>query len=261
MKRRKKKKVDQGGQRWLLTYSDMVTLILVFFVLLFSMSQIDIIKFEAITESFRNRMVFDFLPSTVPIDTPRDQATSGFQDGNDLNLDFPVKNQKDEDEEEEDGSKGDELGNLMENIESYLAEHDLEDSISANRTERGVVLVLQERVLFNSGEAVILDSGKPFLQKVGSLLAEIPNAVRVEGHTDSRPISNYRYPSNWELSGARASSVIRYFIEEFNLPANRFSGAMYGETRPVVPNTSPENWQQNRRVEIVILDDAPELEQ
>ena len=80
--------------------------------------------------------------------------------------------------------------------------------------------------------------------------------VKVEGHTDSRPISTYRYPSNWELSSARSSSVIRYLIENHGLDSTRFIAVGYGDTRPVVPNTSPENWQKNRRVEIVIMDPA-----
>src|SRR5699024_7251247 len=103
-------------------------------------------------------------------------------------------------------AEADSLENLMTAINQFLDENDLNDVISANRTERGVVLVLQESILFDSAEAEILDRCKPFLEKIGTLLVELPNDVKVEGHTDSRPISNYRYPSNWELSGARASN-------------------------------------------------------
>src|SRR5699024_10169543 len=124
--------------------------------------------------------------------------------------------------------------------------------------ERGVVLVLQDSILFNTGEAEILDSGKPFLKKIGTLLLEISNPVKVEGHTDSRPINSFRYPSNWELSGARASSVIRYLINEYDLDHSRFSLIGYGDTRPIKPNDTYENMQENRRVEIVILDEKYE---
>src|SRR5699024_8242556 len=95
---------------------------------------------------------------------------------------------------DEEKEKEDSLDALTNEVEDYLDENDLNNVISANRTERGVVLVMQESVLFHSGEAEIVDSGKPFLHKIGTLLQEIPNAVKVEGHTDSRPISNYRYP-------------------------------------------------------------------
>jgi len=87
-------------------------------------------------------------------------------------------------------------------------------------------------------------------------LKGIDNTVRVEGHTDSRPINTYRYPSNWELSGARAGVVVRYFIEEHGIDEDRFLIAGYADTRPVAENTTPENMSKNRRVEIVILDDA-----
>ena len=87
----------------------------------------------------------------------------------------------------------------------------------------------------------------------------MPNDIKVEGHSDSRPINTYRYPSNWELSGARASSVVRYFIEEFNLDESRFSIAGYADTRQIAPNDTEENMSMNRRVEITILNtDAQE---
>src|SRR5699024_10132032 len=101
------------------------------------------------------------------------------------------KNSYGGDHEEE---KEDSLEALTFGVEEYLDENDLNHVISASRTERGVVLVLQERILFHSGEAEILDAAQPFLHKIGTLLQEIPNAVKVEGHTDNRPISNYRYP-------------------------------------------------------------------
>src|SRR5699024_92064 len=101
----------------------------------------------------------------------------------------------------------------------------------------------------------IRKSGKTVLDKIGYLLADIPNRVEVEGHTDSRPIANYRYPSNWELSGARASRVIMYLLEKYDFDKSRFSAVGYADTQPRVPNDSADNWQKNRRVEIVILDE------
>lgn len=254
MRRREiRKRKDTGAPKWMVTYSDMVTLILVFFILLFSMSQIDLVKFEAISESFKNRMIFDFYPSPVPMENPTEN-TSHMESGKMTN-EFKTPtllddiNDRDEDEDSQDS-----LSSLMEDVEHYLEENNLESVITAKRTERGVILVLQEKILFDSAEADILDSGKPFLSKVGTLLAKIPNAVKVEGHTDNRPISNYRYPSNWELSGARASSVIRYLIEENDFDETRFSAVGYGDTRPAVDNNSVINWGKNRRVEIVILE-------
>ncbi|HLS20904.1 MAG TPA: flagellar motor protein MotS [Bacillota bacterium] len=251
MRRRRRRRSNEGGApKWMVTYSDMVTLILVFFVLLFSMSQIDLVKFQAVTDSFRSRGVLDFFPSTVPGEYPSEHSDlQRDSDPGGLNTTKPLPYLEEEDEE----GKEDSLQQLIGDVERFLDENDLTDVISANRTERGVVLVLQERILFDSGEAVILESGKPFLNKIGELLQDMPNHVKVEGHTDSRPISNYRYPSNWELSGARAGSVTRYLIEQNDFNEERFSIAGYGDTRPAVTNT-PENWYKNRRVEIVILE-------
>jgi chemotaxis protein MotB len=255
MKRREiKKRKNSGAPKWMVTYSDMVTLILVFFILLFSMSQIDLVKFEAIAESFQNRMILDFYPSAVPAENPTEHTSIKERGDNTNEFETPtqLKDSTDRDGREE----VDSLESLMEDVEGYLEDHDLHNVISANRTERGVVLVLQESILFDSAEAEILDSGKPFLNKISSLLDDIPNDVKVEGHTDSRPISNFRYPSNWELSGARASSVIRHLIEENDFDESRFTSVGYADTRPAVPNDSPQNWSQNRRVEIVIMEDS-----
>lgn len=259
-RRIKKDNKSTGAPKWMVTYSDMVTLILVFFILLFSMSNIDSSKFDAVTESFRNRMIFDFYPSSVPLEEGGGNIVDG-QSGKDTSRDreptddLDFNDSIDEERLNEALKKEDELNRLMESVESYLQEQDLNDVVSATRTSRGVELVLQDSILFESGEAKILASGKPFLERIGELLEGIPNYVRVEGHTDNRPISSYRYPSNWELSGARASSVIRFLIDEKGLEEHRFSAVGYGETRPVVENTNEENWQKNRRVEIVILDD------
>lgn len=262
MKRREiKSSKNSGAPKWMTTYSDMITLILVFFILLFSMSQIDMAKFDAISESFQNRMLFDFYPSPVPMENPT-QSSSHKENGETSNefetpTDLTEINDRDDIQNQEDT-----LQTLMEDIENYLDEHDLNNVISADRTERGVVLVLQELILFDPGQAELLPSGEHFLAEIGSFLTEIPHEIKVEGHTDNRPISSYRYPSNWELSGARASSVVRYLVEGNNLDQSRFSIAGYSDIDPLVPNTDPENMSQNRRVEILILDkDATETEE
>lgn len=258
MKRRRvRNKSDKGAPKWMVTYSDMVTLILVFFILLFSMSQLDIEKFEAVSDSFKNRMIFDFYPSPVPMEYPSESSTH--QETDDPSNEFESPALLNEfDEQDLKGEEEDRLSQLMEDVEQYLEENNLENVITANRTERGVVLILQESILFDTGEADILESGKPFLTMVGTLLAKLPNHVNVEGHTDDRPISNYRYPSNWELSGARASSVIRYLIEENDFNESRFSAVGYSDTRPAANNSSMKNWEKNRRVEIVILEQGKE---
>ncbi|SDK43917.1 flagellar motor protein MotS [Sediminibacillus albus] len=245
MKLRKKRRSNKGTPKWMITYADMVTLILVFFILLFSMSQIDLVKFEALAESFKNNMIFDYSPSPVPMENPAESTDK--RDSEEKTEEDQVEETKDADDHQES------IDELLKKVTAFLDENDLNNVITANRTDEGVVLILQEKVLFESGEANIIDEGKSLLDKVDTLLSNIPNKVRVEGHTDDRPISNYRFPSNWELSSARASSVIRYVIENGSIDESRFSAAGYGDTRPLVANDSPENWAKNRRVEIVIL--------
>lgn len=239
--RRRAAEPRRGAPGWMVTFSDLVTLILVFFILLFSMSQIDMIKFKAITESFREQ-VFDFYPSVIPLENP----PSG------LDVDIPEKDKEQGMDEQKTAEES--LQNLLIEVQSFLTKNGLDDVIIANRTERGVVLVLPEQVLFDPGEAILLGDSYEFLDKVGELLGKIPNLVKVEGHTDDIPMSSYRYPSNWELSAARSSSVIRYLSENHQLDSNRFIAVGYADTRPVVSNSDTENRKKNRRVEIIISD-------
>lgn len=241
--RKSKKTDDKGAPRWMVTFSDLFMLILVFFILLFSMSQIDLVKFKAVAESFKQVNLLDYHPSAIPFEHPTD-----------FSIDYESTNNNNSNYGEE--HTEDQLEEVLREVQQFLDENELEDIVVANRTERGVVLVLEEQILFNSGEASILPVAYPFLNKLGNLLERIPNLVKIEGHTDTVPMNNYQYPSNWELSTARASSVIRHLIDEHDLSAERFIAVGYGETRPIVPNTTRENMQKNRRVEIVISDPA-----
>ncbi|MCA1065977.1 flagellar motor protein MotS [Rossellomorea sp. AcN35-11] len=241
MKRRRRPTPESSGApKWMVTFSDLITLILVFFILLFSMSQIDIVKFKAIADSFQQRQILEFYPSVIPFENPSGE---------------PEMEKEDTQSDASDDSDED-LNQLLSDIQKYLDENKLSEVVVATRTERGVVLVLEEQALFDSGEATVLEEAYPFLNKVGDLLSRIPNFVKVEGHTDNRPIDTYRFPSNWELSSARASSVIRYLVRSEDLDPKRFIAVGYGDTRPVVPNDTQENLQKNRRVEVIIMDPA-----
>ncbi|WAA10103.1 flagellar motor protein MotS [Fervidibacillus albus] len=245
---KKKKPSKKGAPLWMITYSDMITLILVFFVMLFSMSQIDAQKFQTIAESFRDRSIFEFYPSSVPFENPGSaDETIDFSDEADKDEDYPTPGEREEN-----------LNALLTEVSKFIEESGLTEVVVATRTERGVVVVLPEQVLFDTGEAEIIDSATDFLDRVAELLKNIPNIVKVEGHTDNRPIHTVQYPSNWELSTARASSVIRYFIDQHQLDPERFIATGYADTRPIVPNDGPDNWQKNRRVEIVIMDPSYE---
>lgn len=253
--KKRQKSPKKGAPAWMVTYSDLVTLILVFFVLLFGMSQIDKEKFEALAQSFRERVIFDFYPSSIPYEQVPNNIFDEGEIG-DINGDGVDDGDFDELQSRlEEQSKMDaQLNALMTEVSKFIEDSELDDIVIITRNERGIVLVLPEQVLFETGEAEIIDEAIPFLNHVGSLIKDMPNVVRVEGHTDSRPISNSRFPSNWELSSARAASVIRYFVDQHEIDATRFIATGYSDTRPIAPNDGPENWAKNRRVEIVILD-------
>lgn len=233
--KRKKRRIQSkasGAPRWMVTFSDLVTLILVFFILLFSMSQIDNVKFQSMANSFRQQAAFDENPSIVPGDYPNEQQQAGGQS---------------------------DLDELYEKVQSFLKENSLEQTADVTRDERGVVLVLNEQFLFGSGESELMPVSYPFLDGIGALFKDLPNMIKVEGHTDNVPIQDERYPSNWELSSARSSSVIRYFVEEHSLSPGRFMAVGYADTRSIAPNSSEENRRKNRRVEMIIMD--PDLEE
>ncbi|WP_053218882.1 flagellar motor protein MotS [Virgibacillus senegalensis] len=250
MKPRRRKRKVKGSPKWMVTYADMVTLILVFFILLFSMSQIDLVKFEALAESLRSNTIFDYSSSPMPMEDPAEN-TDTKQSGKQMN----TSDQNEKEQSDSESEPADKTDDLMNQVTAFLDDNDLYNVITANQTDEGVVLILQEKVLFESGEAEIIDDGEALLDKVNRLLRNISNNVRIEGHTDNRPISNYRFPSNWELSSARASSVVRYLIANGDTAKERFSAAGYGDTRPLAPNDSSDNWAKNRRVEIVLLEE------
>jgi chemotaxis protein MotB len=130
--------------------------------------------------------------------------------------------------------------------------------IQVTRTPQGTRLSFDDQVLFNFGSAAINPAGFAFLDKIADALDELPYAVRVEGHTDNVPIQTRRFPSNWELSVARAVNVVKYFAEVSNIDPKRLSAVGYGESRPVAANDTRANRAKNRRVEIFLLTEGKE---
>ncbi|MGG3030305.1 MULTISPECIES: flagellar motor protein MotS [Bacillus] len=219
-------KNSQSSSSWMVTFTDLITLILVFFILLFSMSQIDLQKFKAAVDSIQ-------------------------KDGGGLQPD-QTSIEKKKTPPSDAKKQADQQDQLLKKVNTYIKDNHLKAQMTAKRDERGVVLVLQEAVLFDTGEAKVLKNAETLLHQIAVLLQTIPNDIQVEGHTDSRNISTYRYPSNWELSAARASGVIQYFTSKEKLPSKRFIAVGYADTKPVEDNKTNEHMKENRRVEIVI---------
>lgn len=234
MARRKKNKdkSSPGSPLWLTTYSDMVTLLLAFFVLLFSFSEIDAEKFRSIMNSFQG-------------------GTGVLQGGKNLDLDQnPIDKELEVDEE---------LTGLKEDLEEYIETLGLGENIGIVPEERGIVIRFMDNVIFDSGSAVVKEESFKILDSVSEILNREEfeqRQIKVEGHTDSDPIyRSARFPTNWELSSARATNVLRYLVESSNISGERISSSGYSYYRNIAPNDTPDNKAKNRRVDVVILKD------
>ena len=234
---RKKRQEESGGGApdWLTTYSDLVTLLLCFFVLLFSFSSVDAEKFREIMNSF--------------------QGGSGVLSGG-TSLETPVTTIEDDLDVEE------ELRSLLEDLNEYVETLGLGEEIIIQVEERGIVVRFMDNVFFDSGSANVKPESFNILKTVAELLNREEFAkrqIKVEGHTDSDPIlRSAKFPSNWELSSARATNVLRYLVETEQMDGGRISSSAYSYYRPIGPNDTAENKSKNRRVDVIILKDIYE---
>ena len=152
------------------------------------------------------------------------------------------------------------LQQLKAQLDQYLKAHGLQNQVQTTISRRGLVVrVLTDKVLFDSGQATLKPEGLPLLGEVANLLNVATNhQIAVEGHTDSVPISSAQYPSNWELSTARATTVVRYFISR-SVDASRLTASGYADLHPLASNATDRGRQLNRRVEIVLLRNTPQI--
>ncbi|EKP94126.1 flagellar motor protein MotB [Thermaerobacter subterraneus] len=273
-----------GSTRWLLTYADLITLLLAFFVVMYAMSEVNAARYQALAASLRAafatagetlidtegispdaRKVLDGLnrdtgqpypPALPPAGSPEAPGEgSGEPSGEWPGLPgLPSPGQgagtavPPMSAEERERMEG-----LVERVNEALREAGLGGRASARLTERGVAIIFDDQVFFDLGRAELRPEGRDLLRRLAPILAQVPGTILVEGHTDNLPIRSGRYPSNWELSTARATTVVRYLAEQAGLDPRRLAAAGYGEWRPRYPNTSAANRARNRRVEIVLL--------
>ncbi|MDI6703083.1 MAG: OmpA family protein [bacterium] len=245
MPRDKKKREEcRGAPEYMLTYGDMVTLLLCFFVLLLTMSTIHAEKVRMTLSAFRGAIgVMEKGPSV----TKEDLMTMGMDVGGMIKGIPTIMTGK----EHELGRR--EREDISDKIQAVLKEDVRKGAIKIRHEERGIVIQLTDKVLFDEGSAEIREEAKPVLDKVIELLERRTNRIQIEGHTDSTPIKTNRFLSNWELSTARATQVLRYFEDSHRIKSQRLSASGYGEYRPLLPNTTAKNRALNRRVDIVIL--------
>ena len=229
-----KMKAHKGGghdnsERWLLTYADLITLLLGLFVILYAMSKIDAGKYAEIVNALGG--VFG--------------SSKGVMAGNVGMMSSPIP------------LIPNERQRIAQDLRSALHLETKKLPIAISTNERGITVHIMDELLFASGSADIKESSMPALDSLARVLGKLPNDFRVEGHTDNVPISTAAYPSNWHLSVARAVSIAYYLIQVHSLKPEKVSAVGYAEYQPLVPNDSDAHRAQNRRVDIVILANAP----
>jgi chemotaxis protein MotB len=241
---RKKKRQEwhhENAERWLLTYADMITLLMLFFIVLYSMSSPNVEKVKEIAEAFES--IFSGGNFTIFADQSSigQGVLSGVKPGE------QVKATR--------GGKSQGVGGKS--ALSLRATSALQNLIKSGRvkiipTENGLAISLISDFQFGTGSADLTPEALPVLQQVADFLTQLENTVVVEGYTDNTPVDGTKWESNWQLSSARALSVLTA-LEAYGMPEGRMSAAAYGSTRAVRSNDTPEGRAYNRRVDIVII--------
>ncbi len=222
-----------GMMRWLLTYADMITLLMVFFIVLYAVSQVNKARYEVLMKALKQvlsgQQVVTQVGGKIPVPPPvvgKVRAPSQIEQQT--------------------------LDKLAQEIRQAAAQQGIQTDVSVTVATVGVRVAFYNGVLFDLGHATIRPESYGILDHLATILEGIPNQVIVEGYTDSTPIDTPKYHSNWDLSAIRATRVIEYLVTQ-GLNPTRFSAQAYSQYRPVAPNTTPQDRQLNRRVDLVIL--------
>lgn len=230
----KKKKIEAhvNHERWLVSYADFVTLLFAFFVVMFASSNMDKGRAQQVSDSVKKAIEESTVAAKITAVLGREVKK-------------PKKSTK--------MAPVPELGPTLE-----LLTRELDAEVHAGKIElrlepRGLVISLPQATYFPSGQDIIDKATFPSLAKVVRVVRELPNPVRLEGHTDSEPIHNPRFRSNWELSAARSIAMLELLTTQFDISSSRLTIAGYAENVPVSSNETPEGRAQNRRVDLVIL--------
>lgn len=237
---RKKKVSHENHERWVLTYADVMNLLLILFIILYTMSQVDVAKFNQLAASLKAAFG-DSAATTMMMQGANGNSIIPL----DASSPSPVVSSSMEDQQ---------MQAVKETVEKLAEKENLTGEVEVSIKERGVEISIKERVLFKPGSAQIEEVSMQTITGIGKVLLSIPgNHIRVEGHTDNDPINTAQFPSNWELSSMRATNVLRILVEKCGINPKIISSVGYGEFTPKVPNTTLQNKSANRRVDIVIL--------
>jgi chemotaxis protein MotB len=235
MSRRSKGHAEEHpDERWVISYADLVTLLFGFFIILYATADANEVKMEALSRGLAEAF-------NVGV-TEGDGEGSFFEDGSGI---IPGRNDA--------GSLDFDLERIRQLIEERTMQAGREGQVVVSSDEDRITIRLADNLVFPSASADIREQARPLLAIVAAAVNETDNEIRVEGHTDNIPLATEKYPSNWELSSARATAVLRLLTEELGVDPGRAFAAGYGEFRPVASNLTPEGRALNRRADIVLL--------
>jgi chemotaxis protein MotB len=251
MRKRHEEEVD-NKERWLVSYADFITLLFAFFVVMYSISSVNEGKYKVLSDSLEG--VFNApQKSTRPIQTGAELARSEGYKTDVINI-MPIRSTPepaDEQLKQKNYLENQELLQIAGEFEASLENLIEDEKVTVRKMDNWIEISLEDSVVFSSGGVEPVDEAFPVIEKIARILKAHDNAMLVEGHTDNIPIRTGAFPSNWELSSARAASVVRYLALEGVSPG-RMAAMGYGEFRPVVRNDTPQGRRQNRRVVLLV---------
>jgi chemotaxis protein MotB len=255
MARRKKHEEHENHERWLVSYADFITLLFAFFVVMYAISQVNEGKYRVLSDALVNAFQSQSRADVpVPSGTQSGRTTPGGPSH--LRQTLPLR-RVDPVQEAKRKKQEAKMKDIAKDILKVLEPLVKEGQVRVTQSNRGVAVEINASVLFAAGQAVLEKQSVETLTAVARVLAQVDNQLQVEGYSDNTPINTPQYPSNWELSTARASSVVRLFIENGVAP-DRLTSIGYGENRPVESNDTAEGRARNRRVTVLILSDTDE---
>ncbi len=242
MSKKKQHHEEHVDEAWLLPYSDMLTLLLALFIVMFAMGQTDKSKFQAMAKEFS----VIFAGGSAMMNNSGDSAV--------IPTGSPTEDQaiKSDSELEED-----KMTEVKKQLEQEIQQEGYADKIKVELNGDGLDIAIQDVVLFNSGEADVLQNVSPLLSKISDMLQGLDNKIKVVGHTDNVPISNSKFRSNWDLSAMRAINVMNFMTTTGKVAQDRMSIQAYGDQMPKYSNDTEEGRAKNRRVEIVVARKYP----
>ena len=244
---RRKSAAKENHERWLVSYADLVTLLFAFFVVMFASTQTDHARAKQISEGVEKALKAGSTPPKIAAILGGTMDDKGRGNAMLRGAAFPVRSPNKNEEPLQN------LNAAAELLRSRLQKEIKQGAVEIRVEERGVIIGLNTAVFFSTGGDTVDPSLYSTLQEVGTILNRLPNALRLEGHTDSIPISTPRFPSNWELSAARSIAMLRVLNERFHVARDRMAIVGYADTAAVESNDTEKGRQRNRRVDIVIV--------